>query len=154
MKSNLSIQIKAAILLLVFAMNTLIGFACAVGVDMGFNMPHHQDEEITKVHVHSDGTNHDHHKKPDQHQHKESKAESKENKGCCNDEAQKLQSLDKVLNQHAKTLIDTPVFVAIISTFLYIDIFNSVKAYPSKYITRHFHPPPSDIRIIIQSFQI
>ena len=65
MKRNLSIQIKAATLLLVFAMNTLIGFACAVGVDMGFNRPHHQDEEIAKVHVHSDGANYNHHKKPD-----------------------------------------------------------------------------------------
>ena len=86
---------------------------------------------------------------------KESKAtEKKEKKGCCNDEVQKLQSLDKALNQNAKTVIDVPAFAAIISTFLGIDIFNSAKAYPPKYIARYFYPPPPDIRIAIQSFQI
>ena len=79
MKRSRSIQIKAALLLLVFSLNTVIGFACAVGVDMGFNTPHHQDEVATKeVHVHSDGKKHEHHKKADKHQHEETKTEKKE----------------------------------------------------------------------------
>lgn len=140
---------------MVFAMNTVIGFACAIGVDMGFNKPHHQEEVATEeVHVHSAGNKHEHHKKADKHEHEETKTEKKENKGCCTDDVQKLQSLDKALNQNAKTTIDAPVFVAIISAFLGIDIFSSIKAYPPKYITRYFYPPPPDIRIAIQSFQI
>ena len=155
MKRSRSIQIKAALLLLVFSMNTVIGFACAVGVDMGFNMPHHQDEVAAKeVHVHSDGKKHEHHKKANKHQHEETNTDKKENSGCCNNDVQKFQQLDKALTQNAKTVIDPPALVAIISTFWGIDIFNSIKAYPPKYIARYFYPPPPDIRIAIQSFQI
>ena len=136
-------------------MNTVIGFACAVGVDMGFNTPHHHDEVATEeVHVHSDGNKHEHYKKADKHEHEETKTENKENKGCCNDDVQMFQRLDKALTQNAKTVIDAPALVAIISTFLGIDIFNSIKAYPPRYIARYFYPPPPDIRIAIQSFQI
>ena len=117
-------------------------------------MPHHQDEEITEVHVHSDGNKHDHQKKVDKHEHEENKTEKKENKGCCNDDVQKLQSLDKALNQNAKSVIDVHAFAAIICTFLRIDIFSIAKAYPSKYKARYFYPPPPDIRIAIQCFQI
>ena len=58
MKINISIQLKAAFLLVVFGLNTLVGFACAVGVDMSFNSSHH-DEEAIEVHVHADGTKHE-----------------------------------------------------------------------------------------------
>lgn len=155
MKKNISIQLKAALLLVVFGLNTLVGFACAVGVDMGFNSPHHQGEVAAKeVHVHSDGKKHEHHKKADKHGHEETKTEKKENDGCCNDDVQKFQQLDKAITQNAKTVIDAPAFVTIISTFLGIDIFNTIQTYPPKCIARYFYPPPPDIRIAIQSFQI
>ena len=154
MERNISIQLKASFLLIVFGLNTMVGFACAIGVDMGFNTTHHHDEEATEVHQHADGIKHDHHNQAAKHEHEENKSEKKEKKGCCNDEVQKLQSLDKALNQNAKTSVDVPAFVAIVSTFLGIDIFTSTKAYPPKYITRYFYPPPPDIRIAIQSFQI
>ncbi len=154
MKRKLSIQLKAAFLLLVFAFNTLIGFACAIGIDMGFNSSNHHDEEATEVHVHADGKRHDHLNQSEKHKHKENKTEKKEKKGCCSDEVQKLQSLDKALNQNAKTVIDVPVFAAIVSNFLGIDIFNFAKASPPEYVARYFYPPPLDIRIAIQSFQI
>jgi len=154
MKRSRSIQLKAALLLLVFSMNTVIGFACAIGVNMGFNTTNHHDEEATEVHQHADGIKHDHHNQPAKHEHENNKSEKKEKKGCCNDEVQKLQSLDKALNQNAKTVIDVPAFAAIISTFFGIDIFSFAKAYPLKYIARYFYLPPPDIRIAIQSFQI
>ncbi len=154
MKKNISIQLKAAVLLIVFGLNTIVGFACGIGIDMGFNSTHHEEEKATVNHVHDNGKSDDHYNPSANHQHEAKKADSKEKKGCCNDEVQKLQSLDKALNQNAKTAIDAPVFAAIISTFLGIDIFNSAKAYPPKYIARFFYPPPPDIRIAIQSFQI
>ena len=43
MSTSIYIQLKAALLLLVFGLNTIIGFACAVGVDMGFNTSHHHN---------------------------------------------------------------------------------------------------------------
>ena len=154
MKRNISIQLKAAFLLIVFGLNTMVGFACAMGVDMGFNTTHHHDEEAIEVHEHADGFKHDHHKQAAKHQHEENKPEKEEKKGCCNDDVQKLQSLDKALNQNAKTVIDVPVFTAIISAFLGIDVYNLSNNYPSKYRVRFFYPPPTDIRIAIQSFQI
>ena len=113
-----------------------------------------RSQEATEVHQHADGIKHDHHNQPAKHEHENNKSEKKEKKGCCNDEVQKLQSLDKALNQNAKTVIDVPAFAAIISTFFGIDIFSFAKAYPLKYIARYFYPPPPDIRIAIQSFQI
>ena len=77
MKRKLSIQLKAAFLLLVFAFNTLIGFACAIGIDMGFNSSNHHDEEATEVHVHADGKRHDHLNQSEKHKHKENKTEKK-----------------------------------------------------------------------------
>ena len=43
--------------MIVFSLNTIIGFACAVGIDMGFNSTDHHDEEATEtsVHIHADG---------------------------------------------------------------------------------------------------
>ena len=61
MNRRLSIQLKALFLLIVFASNTAVGFACSLGVDMDFNTSHHNtDEEATEVHVHADGKKHDH----------------------------------------------------------------------------------------------
>ncbi len=154
MKKNISIQLKAAILLVVFGLNTIVGFACGIGIDMGFNSTHHEEEEATVIHVHDDGKKDGHYNQSVSHQHEGKKPDSSEKKGCCNDEVQKFQSLDKVLNQNAKTAIDSPVLAAIISTFLGIDIFKIAKAYPPKYLARFFYPPPPDIRIAIQSFQI
>ncbi|MFX5709932.1 hypothetical protein ABTE34_20810, partial [Acinetobacter baumannii] len=48
-----------------FATNTAVGFACAIGVDMGFNSPHHNEtKEPAEVHVHDDGKKHVHEKEP------------------------------------------------------------------------------------------
>ncbi|MBC7512013.1 MAG: hypothetical protein H7320_25210 [Ferruginibacter sp.] len=154
MKKSKFIQLKAAVLLMVFGLNTVVGFACNIGIDLGFNSIHHGDEKPTKIHVHADGQKHDHHSQSVGLQHKEMKKDNSEKKGCCNNEVQKLQSLDKALNQNAKITIDAPVFVAILGTFFGIDIFNSAKAYPLKYVARFYYPPPTDIRIAIQSFQI
>jgi len=154
MKTKITIQLKALFLLLVFAFNTAVGFACALGLDMGFNKAHHHDDEIAEIHVHANGEKHQHHNKSGSHHHEENKSGKKEKDGCCNDEVQKFQSLDKNLNQNAKFAIDIPSFVAIIGTFHSIDIYNLSKAFPTKYKARLYYPPPEHIRIAIQRFQI
>ena len=153
MKRNISIQLKAALLLIVFAMNTVLGFACAMGVDMGFNTKHHDGEATeTTAHVHADGKKHQHHDEVTRHHH-DSKEDSKKG-GCCNDGVIKFQSLDKSLAQSGNVTINTPVFVAMLSSFFRTEIFKQPQASATKYIVRFFHPPPPDIRIRIQSFQI
>lgn len=62
MTKSISIQLKAGFLLLVFTLNTIVGFACSMGMDMGFNTPHHKDNgKEASVHIHPDGTKHQHH---------------------------------------------------------------------------------------------
>ncbi|MBC7511420.1 MAG: hypothetical protein H7320_22130 [Ferruginibacter sp.] len=178
MKKKLSIQIKAAFMLIVFSLNTVVGFACAIGIDMGFNASHHHheaneahshadikgpnhhdefgkghDEEAEEIHSHEDGTNIVHHdeaiKNIDNYQESFSEKE-----GCCNDEVQKFQNLDKDINQSAKIAINAPAIVAIISVFFITDKCSLLNEVPAKYKDRFFYPPPPDIRILIQSFQI
>ncbi len=153
MNRNTSIQLKAAFLLTVFALNTVVGFACAMGVGMGFNTTHHHDEEttVTPAHVHADGKKH-HHKVADKLPQHDKKA-AKE-KGCCNDEAIKFQNLEKNIYQQAKFIFDAPVFVAILCSFLGVDFFNVSKVSLQKDRARFFHPPPPDILIAIQQFRI
>ena len=171
MKRNISIQLKAAFLFLVFAMNTLVGLACAVGLDMRFNTSHHDEEQAIKapIHVHADGKKHEHpepvkpaihiHADGNKHEHsneavtphhEDKKAPEKE--GCCTDELVKLQNVEK--NLAPKISIDAPAFVAILPTFLAAYLLNITRAFPSKKIVRFFYPPPPDILISIQKFQV
>lgn len=172
MKLHNSIKLKAAFLLLVFGLNTVVGFACAVGVDMSFNKKHHHDEKGGEIHVHSDGKKHHHEEKAVQphvhndgkkHHHKKGapyahtkkhSEEKKEKDDCCSDSVVKFSQVDKSAPQY-NTIINPLFFTAFIATFYAIDI-----SYPSqitgstKYFVRSYHPPIPDIRIAIQSFQI
>lgn len=174
MNRNLSIKLKALFLLVVFATNTAVGFACAIGVNMGFNSPHHNEtEEPAEVHVHNDGKKHVHEKQPSEvtthvhedginHQHDSEPAKqipvdgsnllTKDDGRCCTNEVQEFQNLDK--NVSVNTGINVPVFVAILSTYFDIDFSTALKNFPVDYKARFFYPPPPDIRIAIQRFQI
>ena len=155
MKREISIKLKAALLLIVFSMNTVIGFACATGVDMGFNTAHHHDEDAgpeTAVHQHADGQKHKHHNEAAKHH--QNKKESSKKGGCCNDGVIKFQTLDKSLSGNANISISLPVFVAIIPSYHNLAIFKYAQVPAQKYLHPFFHPPPPDIRILIQSFQI
>jgi hypothetical protein len=174
MTRNLSIKLKALFLLVVFATNTAVGFACAIGMDMGFNTSHHTEtEEPAEVHVHADGKKHVHEKETSEvtthvhqdgsnHQHDNEPAKqvpddgsnlfSKDDGGCCTNEVQAFQNLDK--NVTVNTGINVPVFVAILSIYLDIDFSAAIKDFPVNYKARFYYPPPPDIRIAIQRFQI
>lgn len=139
-----AIQLKAAFLLCIFSLNMFVGFACAIGVDMGFNAHHHEHEEAVKVHTHKDGKKHRH----------EGAGHENRKDDCCNDKVVKIAQTDKQITQLGKLI--SPVFT---STFL--PEYNTINiTYPSqvitsyKYFVRGHHPPISDIRIAIQSFQI
>ena len=133
MNKTISIKLKALFLLIVFALNTIVGFACATGVDMGFNHKHHHEETVGSHH-------HD------------EKDDADKDGGCCNGPVIKLQQLDKNINQNAKSNIDSPL-ILVLHTLLCNDIFNT-KTLISKCIVPLYYPPPPDIRIAIQSFQI
>jgi len=149
MNRNKSIQLKAAFLLIVFSLNTVIGFACAVGLDMGFNSHHHEESaiEVTENHHHNKSHHHD---EADIHHHQTNN--NKDN--CCNDEVMKFQQVDKAIASSV-TLVSPIFFTSFLASFYNIDIFSSKnRTSDIKYFVRSHHPPIPDIRIAIQSFQI
>lgn len=151
MKNFSSIQLKAALLLLVFSLNALIGFACSIGIDMNFNASHHHDAELADnvSHHHDDNAGH-HHKEADTDHHSK---DAKDN--CCKDKVVKIAQLDKSVPQSLNNIIQPVFFTAFVASFFDIDISFASKDIPSvKYFVRSHHPPIQDIRIAIQSFQI
>jgi hypothetical protein len=157
-------KIIAAFLLTVFSLNTVVGFACSVGIDMGFNSKHHHDEEVTEtvVHIHSDGKKHFHYEKKENqnhgkvHHHEQANNHHKSSNkkdNCCNDQVFQFEQLDKSVPPSLNII--HPIFL--ISFF---DAFYNV-VLPSpgivkdiKQFVRNYHPPILNIRIAIQSFQI
>ncbi len=134
-------------------MNTLVGFACATGVDMIFNT-HHHEEEATKIaiHVHADGKKHLHHKEGSKHHHDEKGSSKKED--CCNDKVLKLSQTDKAI-PHSNIIINPVFFTTFTVSYYSINIScSSQVSTANKYYVRGHHPPIPDIRIAIQSFQI
>lgn len=149
MNRKKSIQLKAAILLTVFSLNTVIGFACAVGLDMGFNSHHHEESaiEVTENHHHDKSHHHD---EADIHHHQSNS--DKDN--CCNDGVMKFQQIDKNIAT-SFSLINPLFFTSFLTSFYNIDILSSKNRISEiKYFDRSHHPPIPDIRIAIQSFQI
>ena len=142
MKRRKSIQLKAALLLAVFSMNMIIGFACAVGLDMGFNSHHHEESSFASASIH-------HHDAGVQnHQTKNDKD------NCCNGEVMKFQKIDKALASSIN-VINPVSFTSYRASFYNIDILShSTQISDIKYFVRSHHPPIPDIRIAIRSFQI
>jgi len=129
MKQSTSIQLKAALLLVIFGLNTVVGFACSIGIRMGFNTGHYH-EEATEVHIHANGKTHYHEKSGHKHSHKDTKDD------CCNDKVLKISQTDKVIPQTAKLI--SPVFLtAFFSAYCNINISYSPQANISnKYFLR------------------
>jgi hypothetical protein len=152
MKRNFSIHLKAAFLLIVFSLNTVIGFACAMGLDMGFNHKHPHDADNTTIqsNSHQHGKSHQHNEADNDH-HK-----SKEGKdNCCNNSILKFTQVDKSLPQASNIPVNPLFFTAFVSSYYDIDVL--LTSQPSgriKYFVRSYHPPITDICIAIQSFRI
>ena len=147
MKRNRSIRLKATFLLLVFALNTMVGFACALGLDMGFNS-HHEHQEATEIHI--AGEKHEHHEAAEQHEEKNCCDPHKG--GCCNDKVSKIALLDKTVPQPFH--ISTPNHSPIHRNYL-TDILRTVSGITySRSFLRSYHPPIPDICIAVRSFRI
>jgi hypothetical protein len=154
MKRNISIQLKAALLLVIFALNIVVGFACSVGMDMGFNTHHHEEEATAvSIHIHEDSENHEHHNEAGKH-HQHEKNDNDKKDDCCNDKVLQLSQTDKSL-PHSGIIINPVFFTAFTTAYYSIDIFfYSQVSLSNKYYVLGHHPPIPDIRIAIQSFQI
>jgi hypothetical protein len=144
------IQLKAAFLLIVFYLNMIIGFACAVGVDMWFNTGHHKQTELL-AHEGSHG----HNEAGKQHKSKGCKDNCCNDKdNCCNDHVIKFAQVEKSFPKCFAGL-NTIFFTTLISSFCDNDFLHTSKSSANtKYFVQGYHPPITDIRITIQSFQI
>ena len=144
----LSIKIKAAILFVVFGLNSFIGFACAVGIDDCFTMHHHNEEsgETTQfsMNTHADGKKH--------HHHDEKNTTGKED--CCNKNVVSFEQLDKTISHRINANFNLPFFDLPPFFLLNTTTYDRYCSVVLTYILRNFHPPPEDIRVSIRSFQI
>lgn len=168
MKPPRAIQYKALFLLVTFSMNTVVGFACSMGVDMGFNSKHHSHNS-SKGHGHSDADHHDEHNCNNSHSHHHGTAShhhsdndnntvsltSQSEENCCKDFVTGFNSLDKQLaKQNSAQPKITYLSPFIISAFI-LDA-NNAKGYVQhlRIPPREIDFSPPDIRVFIQSFLI
>ena len=164
MNTSRTIKCKALFLLVSFSMNTVVGFACSLGIDMGFNSGHHEDHDEEQPNhsdeVHSGVQEADHYSKHLlNHAHTVAYVENgpvittSEDEHCCKDFVVGFQNLDKQLAQKlsfAKNKIATTPFILHSTlTFKYIIYLEPVRIPPK--IPDH---SPPDIRVFIQSFLI
>jgi hypothetical protein len=153
MKPNSAIQLKAVFLLLVFSLNTIVGFACAVGLNMGLNKKHHHHHETvsrsTVSHQHEKGTAHHHH-----HHEAQAKSKTTEEHNCCTDNATQLSGSDKLLTQTINSGIETPVTMVALH-FLYSSHLSSFTQDTKRIlVVRPYILSARGIRVSIQCFQI
>ncbi|MDQ6812588.1 MAG: hypothetical protein M3040_02435 [Bacteroidota bacterium] len=152
MKNNRSIQLKAAFMLAVFALNTIVAFACSLGLEMGFNNTHHHHENNRQASANHSHSNAGHHHSAGLAVHHHQKG-SPEKDDCCTPNAIKFQQADKNLNHSPGPVIKTPVFVVFLAAFLGLGVQHDHLYSVHCSLTPQYYPPP-DIRIAIQSFQI
>jgi len=144
-------KIIAVFFLMVFSASTITGFACSVGIDMGYNLKHHSNE-------HNDA--HAHHDKGHVHHHergvKPTLFDGNNKDDCCTNGVVKLVQLDKLVTDNQQ-MINAPVYIFAFSS-VYLSLTTgpqetSVK-YKYAYLRRSCSLNDTDIRIAIQSFQI
>lgn len=163
MKQQLKNKIQALILIIVFSLNTVAGFACSIGIDLGYNSKHHEKgSSHSKVKTHSHETGHKHSSEVSpklNHQHKsdcKSMTENNSKDDCCANEVTKFMQLDKsVVNSYLNLKAPT-FFESFVSAFIQPLQSQSNFANNSgfQFVRRSCAIYDTDIRIAIQSFQI
>ncbi len=153
MKGKASIRLKAAILFVVFSLNTMRSLACAVNLDSVVDavcdaIHHHNSEaeEATESLMtgHNESTKHHHHDSEN----------GTEKDNCCDTKVVSFDLLDKAISHNVTANLDSPVFVLPTFLFLNTTIDSGACSMALNYILRNFHSPPEDIRVSIRSFQI
>lgn len=100
-------RVRAILLLVVFSLNTVAGFACSLGVDMGYNAKHHSHEGHS--HLKPQG-----HKHCPQHWHTQKAVSNAKLKGmiddCCTNDVTSFAQLEKIA-AHNNLLLQAPIFI-------------------------------------------
>lgn len=91
------------------------------------------------------------HTEPD----KKNQKSKDQNGNCCTDQVMKFNNTDKSLSHSLTVAFNPAFFTVLVSVFNNIDIlYTSYVNTSIRYFVRSYHPPISNIRIAIQSFQI
>lgn len=168
MKPLRAIQYKSLFLLITFSLNTVVGFACSLGVDMGFNSDH-QLHDSEQHHEHADADHHHEHDGNNSHKHQQEAIsnphaddqnntvfftfQSEEN--CCKDFVVGFQNMDKMVAKGSNNIQQQAVTL---SSFILplIPGLNTTKGFAQHYQIppEEIDLPPPDIIVFIQSFLI
>lgn len=128
---------KAIFLLVIFLLNTVVGFGCALGMEDDFH-----DHE----HHHAKG--HEHQTTPISGQHL-----SKEDL-CCKSLVNDLVTQSKQIPESVKVQVLVPIICLPDFIHALLAPLTSIKLAKSVYVDHRERPPNQDIRTVIQSFQI
>jgi hypothetical protein len=130
MNKKTIISLRACFLLVVFFLNTAIGFACAIQSDL-WSDGHSAMHDMHVMH-------HEQQKPPHQ---------------CCGDGMIKFEQLDKSKAQQDES-VEQPVLVYLYPVIHLSGLSQGYRNPLNKYVALRQNPPPPDIRVSIQSFQI
>lgn len=141
---------KAIFLLVIFLLNTVVGFGCALGME---------ENHDNDTHSHTKAAVHEH--KDHQHNHAEDHEitsipglnPSKEDT-CCKKLVNELTIQNKLIPESAKVLVSLPVVGLANYAYTLLVPVISIAPDQSGYVDHRCRPPNEDIRISIQSFQI
>lgn len=142
---------KAIFLLVIFLLNTVVGFGCALAMDGNDHDENHSHEKTN--HTHKDH-NHDHLKG---HEHKSTPISDQNlanEDHCCKTLVNDLVTQSKLVPESGKVQVVLPVmWLPDYSYALLIPV--AVEELDQRvYVDQRERPPNEDIRIVIQSFQI
>ena len=144
-----STQLKATLLCIVFASNTILGFACAVGVDMALlkHIIHYDDtKEESEFCLHVNAAC--------EKCHYHNEKEPVEEDGCCNSKVVSFEHLDKIISNPVSVDFTVHLYGLPLSLFLNTTIHSGASSSFVNNIFRSFHLPTEDICVSIRSFQI
>jgi hypothetical protein len=146
-------RIRAMVLLMVFSLNTIAGFACSLGVDMGYNTKHHDHPQSGHEAKHSHSHSHKH-----SHVHKPvAGAKLKAAKDdCCSGQVNDFNKLEKSV-PHNDFLLQAPS--SEISTDLFNLLANDVAIGPTvnsrfQFVRRSCFLNDTDLLTAISRFRI
>ena len=132
---------------MVFSLNTLLGLACSLGINLGYNKHHHQVAQNARSSNHQN-----HHNVSAKPEHcKQKPVSSKDD--CCSHTVTSFNLVNKTIPQSVN--VSNPVFVtSFVASFFTVPLLQEGGIKSTRHFPQNYHPPIKDIRIAIQSFLI
>ncbi len=132
---------------MVFSLYTLLGFACSLGINLGYNKHHHPAARNKTPQEH-----HNHQKVAAKHQHSKQKSGNSTD-DCCSHTVTFFNLITKTVPQ--TVIVSNPVFVtSSVPSFFTVTLLRKGGIKSTRNFSQNYHPPIADIRIAIQSFLI